>query len=109
MIVSPPQYLFDNADISRRFSLWGAIILECIWTSRNEVVHGKVMPNPTQCLLSYSKRVEEFEWCLPSEQLDRKSENYCFPISWTPPKSGTIKINVDASVSEHVAAVSVVC
>ena len=82
-----------------------AITLEEIWHTRNEVLH---LTSPADiyaaCLRIKSKFKEYSRILSPCETLHLSKDS----VKWAPPPAGTVKLNVDATISHSKAALAVI-
>ena len=89
-----------------------AILLWCIWKSRNGIIFQNAVPNPMGVLIRAKRMWAEWTQRYRNSFLSHSSSTKSFPyppsstrlIGWTNPPDGIIKLNFDGSLSSAGAA-----
>ena len=106
-LYNPPIYQATPSEmkiISQYASHQIALILECIWKYRNQVVHLGKSDNPLNIIKALEFRVLEHIQSLEGEHSPKPGSQ----SPWCPPPTGTIKINVDAAIHASSASIAAV-
>ena len=82
-----------------------AITLEEIWFIRNEALHHKGPVDLQVPRLRINGKFNEYYWVFPHSEAPLPKKN---AAKWAPPPVGTIKMNVDAALSQSNAALAVI-
>lgn len=104
VILDPPSALCQSQDLWR-VTLNMAFTLEEIWHPRNEVLHLKGSADINAACLRINAKFKECCRFLSPCEIPYSSKTIA---KWTPSSMGTIKLNVDAAISQSYAALAVI-
>ena len=102
--LDPPSALCQSQDLWK-VTLNMALTLEEIWHTRNEVLHLASPADINAACLRINSKFKEYSRVLSPCETPHLSKD---SVKWAPPPAGTVKLNVDAAISQSKAALAVI-
>ena len=104
-ILNRPTFFLSDLEERKRFSLFGALLLNNIWKLRNQIVFERKDPSSEALLRILSTSLLEHWNARKTKNPPYNNRSICV---WSKPTCGQIKLNCDAALGSNHAAIAVV-